>query len=300
VNHPPRDWGPLEPLDDKAYANPQAHVNTPRKKGGLGRYGAIGAVGLAILSKSKLLLGALKFLKFGSLLSMFLTVGVYAVFFGWRYSVAIVGLIFFHEMGHAIALKRQGIPAGAPVFIPFMGAFIAMKGRPRDAWVEAYVGIGGPLLGTAVAAVALAGAYAIDSPILFAIASFGFMLNLFNMLPLSPLDGGRVAGAVSRWFWAVGLVMGVGLFVLTWHPILLLVLVFGVLTIWNSWKKPVPGYYDITTAQRIGMGVAYFALLALMVVGMGAADQHLSTVQGLQIAGLAGVHALGGVLLDRR
>lgn len=295
------DWGPLAPLDDSAYAQPQDAVRPkPPKKGGLlGRYGALGALAIALLSKTKFLLAGLKFLKFGSLISMFVTVGVYALFFGWPFAVAIVGLIFFHEMGHAIALKRQGIPAGAPVFIPFMGAFIAMKGRPRDAWVEAYVGIGGPLLGSLVALIALLGAYAIDSQLLFAVASVGFLLNLFNMLPLSPLDGGRIAGAVSRWFWALGLVMAVGMFFLTFHPILILVILMGVFTIWQNYRRPVPGYYDISVAQRVGMGVGYFALLGAMVVGMMAADAHLTHITSAQTAALAGVHVIGGLILDR-
>ncbi len=290
----------MQPLDDRAYAQPQQTVRPRPKRGSVGRYGAISALAIALLSKAKFLLAGLKFLKFGSLISMFVTVGVYALFFGWPFAVAIVGLIFFHEMGHAIALKRQGIPAGAPVFIPFMGAFIAMKGRPRDAWAEAYVGIGGPLLGSAVAAVALIGAYAIDSQLLFAVASVGFLLNLFNMLPLSPLDGGRIAGAVSRWFWAVGLAMAVAMFFLTFHPILLLVILFGVLTIWSNHKRPVPGYYDIGLGRRIGIGVAYFALLGAMVVGMSAADAHLTHITTAQTAALAGVHVLSGLLLNRR
>jgi Zn-dependent protease len=165
--------------------------------------------------------------------------------------------------------------------------------------VEAYVGIGGPLLGTFAAVVVLGAAYATGSALLFAGASVGFFLNLFNMLPLSPLDGGRIAGAISRWFWALGLVMAVGFFFLTWHPILVIIILLGVLTIWSSWKRPVPGYYDISIGQRVGMGAAYFALLAGMVLGMNAADGQLSDVAGLQMAALAGVHTLGGVVLDR-
>ncbi len=294
------DWGPLQPLDDRAYAQPQRAAAPPRRtKAGLGRYGAIGALAIALLSKAKFILPALKFLKFGSLISMILTIGVYAVFFGWPYAVGIVALIFVHEMGHALALKRQGIPAGAPVFVPFMGAVIAMKGRPRDAWVEAYVGMGGPLIGTLGAALVMAVAFLTDSMLLFALASFGFMINAFNMLPLSPLDGGRILGAVNRGVWIVGLVGAVGLFLLIPSPILILVILLGAITIWSAWKRPTPGYYDIPLGKRVGMGAAYFALLALMVAGMVVVAPHLPDVEAMQMAALAGAHVLGGLLVDR-
>ena len=111
---------------------------------------------------------------------------------GAPFAIGFVLLIFVHELGHALVLRRQGIPAGAPVFIPFLGAVIAMKGMPRNAWVEALVGIGGPALGTAGAVVCLAMGWLTGAPIWLALASTGFLLNLFNLLPISPLDGGRI------------------------------------------------------------------------------------------------------------
>lgn len=295
------DWGPLRPMQDREYANPQEQVR-PRRKRSLGRWGTLGVLGLALLSKTKYLLAGLKFLKFGSLLSMLVTIGAYSMFFGWKYAVGFVLLIFVHEMGHAIALRRQGIPAGAPVFVPFMGAFIAMKGRPRDAWVEAYVGIGGPLLGTAAAIACLGVALALQSPIWFALASVGFLLNLFNMIPLSPLDGGRIVGAISRWFWVIGYAMGIGLLLLTWHPILMLILLLGTFSLWSNIKRPVDGYYDIAPLKRLGMGAAYFGLLAVMVLGMTQADGYLSELLPAQQLALVAGPALtvfGGALFER-
>ena len=297
-----QDWGPLKPLRDRQYANPQQEVRPRKRRSSIGRWGTLGAIAIALLGKAKWLLAGLKFLKFGTLLSMLVTVGAYAMFFGWPYAVGFVLLIFVHEMGHAVALKRQGIPAGAPVFVPFMGAFIAMKGRPRDAWVEAYVGIGGPLLGTVAAIACLGVALATGSALWFALASVGFLLNLFNMIPISPLDGGRIAGAISRWFWVVGYAIGIGLVLLTWHPILILILLLGTLTLYSSWKRPVEGYYDISALKRVGMGAAYFALLAVMVLGMGFADSYLrELLPAQQIALLVGpwLTVFGGALFDR-
>lgn len=296
----PHGWGPLRPLDDdrlpperrfyppppltdRDYARPQRAIRRPS----VGRAGAIGALALAVLAKSKYLLAALKFLKLGTLLSMFLTIGVYATVFGWPFAVGFVLLIFVHEMGHAIAMRMLGIPAGAPVFIPFMGAFIAMRGRPRDAFAEAIVGIGGPVLGTVGAAGCLVAAFVADSDFMFALASVGFLINLFNMIPISPLDGGRVAGAISRWFWVVGYALGIAVFLLTLSPMLALILLLGLLTVWSTIRRPVPGYYDIAAWKRVAVGAAYFGLLAVMAAGMAVADLELAHLRPETVALLA-------------
>jgi len=274
----------------------------PRGKGrsGLRRLGFLGAMALFVLGKAKWLFAALKFAKVGPLLSMLGTVWVYSMFFGWPFAAGFVALIFVHEMGHAIALRQQGIPSGAPVFIPFVGAFIAMRGRPRDAFVEAIVGIGGPLLGTIGAALCLGAAIVTDFDLLYALASVGFLLNLFNMIPISPLDGGRIAGAISRGFWVVGYAVGITVFLATWSPILGFILLVGLFTIVQRWRHPVPGYYDIPASKRVAVGASYFGLMALMVFGMAASDVHLQHLSGGQAAlGLAaGAHVFGGLLAE--
>src|SRR5437867_5242124 len=110
----------------------------------LRRWGAPGVLLAVLLGKLKWLLVAAKVLKLSTLLSMLLMVGVYGSMWGLPFAVGFVLLIFVHELGHALVMRQQGIPAGAPVFIPFVGAVIAMRGLPRDAYVEALVGIGGP------------------------------------------------------------------------------------------------------------------------------------------------------------
>eukprot|EP00569_Conticribra_weissflogii_P015295 CAMPEP_0171391798 /NCGR_PEP_ID=MMETSP0880-20121228/1519_1 /TAXON_ID=67004 /ORGANISM="Thalassiosira weissflogii, Strain CCMP1336" /LENGTH=207 /DNA_ID=CAMNT_0011904541 /DNA_START=300 /DNA_END=919 /DNA_ORIENTATION=- len=164
---------------------------------------ATGSVILA--SKGKYLISALKLTKFASLSSMILTVGAYTAFYGFPYAVGMTSLILIHESGHALVMKRMGIPFSPMVFVPFMGAAVAMKKQPRDAYQEALVAFGGPVLGS-LGALGFAGAgQATGSDLLIALADFGFMINLFNMIPLGMMDGGRICGAVSPYAGLVGL-----------------------------------------------------------------------------------------------
>jgi Zn-dependent protease len=294
-----REEGPFRAGGPPRRPDPHSGRPGPAKKGSFGRLGSLGVLAAIVFGKLKWLVAGAKFMKFSTLISMVASVGAYSLLFGWKFALGFVLLIFVHEMGHALALRQQGIPAGAPVFIPFMGAVIVMKGRPRNAWVEAIVGIGGPILGTVGAALALLVAIALESTIWYALASTGFLLNLFNMIPISPLDGGRIAGAISRWIWVLGYLIGVPLFITTGSPILLLILVLGVFTLYRMWKAPVRGYYDIEPWRRIAMGTAYFVSLAIMVLGMAAADAQLQGVLGsAALASGAAIYTLGGVIGD--
>ena len=145
----------------------------------------------------------IKFLTTGA--SFFVSVLAYATIWGWRFALGFTVLLFVHELGHVIQLRREGVPATAPLFIPFLGAVVGMKGLPDNAWVEAKVGLAGPVLGTVGAAACLAAGVASDSDLLRALAYTGFLLNLFNLLPVLPLDGGRAAAAFHPAFWFVGL-----------------------------------------------------------------------------------------------
>jgi len=183
-----------------------------------------GALAAFLLAKGKWLLTLLKFSKFGGLfLSMLISIGAYAIIFPWSFSIGFVLLILIHELGHVIAAKQKGMPVSAPMFIPFVGALINMKRNPRDAVTEAYIGIGGPVLGTVGALAAFGLAYYLNSPLLYSLALTGFLLNLFNLLPIHPLDGGRIVTAVSRWLWLVGLIGGLVLIIYYFSLILLIV-----------------------------------------------------------------------------
>jgi len=228
--------------------------------------GGVGAVGIFLLSKLKFLGLLAGVLKLKTLATMVLSIGLYATEWGLPFAIGFVLLIFVHELGHWVVLHREGIPAGAPVFIPFLGAFIAMRGRPRDAYVEAKVAIGGPVLGSLAAWAVLAAGMLGRQPLLVTLGHAGILLNLFNLIPVSPLDGGRIAGAFSRAFWIGGYALGVVALLVTRSPLLLLVLAIGLFTLWQRWRHPVPGYDAIPRGQRLMIAAGYAALVIALAV----------------------------------
>jgi Zn-dependent protease len=260
--------------------SPEETIDKPpdTAKSGLKRWGSLGVVLALVFSKSKWLLLLVKFAKLKTLLTMLVAVWAYASIWGLPFAVGFVFLLFVHELGHGLVLQQQGIPAGAPVFIPFVGAVIAMKGMPRNAYVEALVGIGGPALGTVGAMICRGVGGITAEPFWYALASTGFLLNLFNMLPISPLDGGRIAGIISRWLWLPGFALGGVLFFKTKSPLLFLILVFGVLTFFRTLKHTPTTYYEVDGKSRGLIALSYFGLIAVMTLGMWIADQPL---QGL-------------------
>ena len=149
---------------------------------------------------------------------MLVSVAAYAWIWGLPFAIGFVLLIFVHELGHVLELRRQGVPASAPLFIPFLGAVIGMKELPDDAWKEARVALAGPILGSVGAAACWIAAEATGSELLMGLAFVGFFLNLFNLIPIVPLDGGRAAGALHPALWFVGLLMMVGLVVVEPEP----------------------------------------------------------------------------------
>jgi Zn-dependent protease len=235
----------------------------------VGRNVAAGAVGgglLFVLGKAKLLGLLAGALKWKTLATMLLSIGAYALEWGWAFAVGFVLLIFVHEMGHALALRREGIPAGAPVFIPFVGAFVAMHGQPRDAGVEARVAMAGPITGSLAAWAVLGAGLAWPQPLLVALGHTGVLLNLFNLVPVPPLDGGRIAGAFTRTYWVIGYAVGAVALLLTRSPLLLIVLIVGLVTLVRRWRDPVPGYDALPTRQRATLALAYGALVITLLV----------------------------------
>lgn len=238
---------------------------------------ALGPVGVLIatlFAKFKLLLlPVLKFLpiilKTGG--TMLLSIWVYAMAMGWWFAAGFVVLILVHECGHLVVARRFGLKVGAPVFIPFMGAFIALKDAPRNAWMEACVGIGGPLFGTLGSAACYA-LYPLTGNLLFlGLAYSGFYLNLFNLAPFGFLDGGRIVTALSPWLWVAGLVI-VGAMAFA-HPsfILILIILMSLPRLFSLFRAKTDAekrYFEVTPAQRWTMAVLYFGLVAALVFGM--------------------------------
>lgn len=266
----PSDSQP-EPNHEDYYNYEPVPEPPPAKTGFLRKFGPVGLILLFIFGKLKYLGFILQIGKFKTFFTMLISIWAYAMFWGWPFAAGFVALLFIHEMGHVVALRMMGIKATAPMFIPFMGAYIGMKEMPKDAFSESIMAYGGPLLGT-LGAIGCAGAgFVTGNPFWYALAMSGFLLNLFNLLPISPLDGGRIIGVISPKLWIVGLIGAVGLFYLTWSPIIALVIIMGSIQIYASAKRPAAekaSYYAVTPGRRIFMGVAFLALLAVTSFGM--------------------------------
>mmetsp|Transcript_33086 Transcript_33086/g.97615 ORF Transcript_33086/g.97615 Transcript_33086/m.97615 type:complete len:393 (-) Transcript_33086:145-1323(-) len=257
---------------------------------------SIGTAGMLLAGKGKYLLGALKLTKFASLGSMLVTVGTYSMFYGWPFATGMVGLILVHESGHALMMHRLGIPFKPMVFVPFLGAAVAMKERPRDAYDEALVAFGGPVLGSIGAAGVFAAGVANNSNLLIALGDFGFMINLFNLLPIGMMDGGRICGAVSPYAGVIGLGIG-GTMVyngMIANPIFYLILLAGGWETFQKFYNPAqhvpPNYYAISGAQRAAITGGYFALVAALFTAMSVSSAMKKTPEQLQRERQLGVY----------
>ena len=206
--------------------------------------------------------------------TMLVSIAAYALLWGWQFAVGFVLLLLVHELGHVLEAKRQGLDVSAPMFIPFLGALITMKQMPQDVWREARVAIAGPILGSLGAAAVWGVGEAYDSDLLRALAFVGFFLNLFNLLPFGPLDGGRIVAAIHPAIWGLGLVAMVGLLFIAPNPILFIILIFGGLEAWQRWKSrndpSMQGYYSISRGKRVAVAVMYLGLIAVLAGAMSA------------------------------
>ena len=201
--------------------------------------------------------------------TMLLSVAVYAWIYGWQYAVGFVGLISVHEMGHYLAARQRGLDVGAPTFIPFVGAWIEMKQRPHNVETEAYVGLAGPLVGTLGALACYFAGRHLENELLLALAYSGFILNLFNLIPVSPLDGGRITAVLSPRIWFVGLPVLIAAFLYSPSPLLI---VIGILVLpqlkaaWN-YDPQAPenqAYYGIKMEDRVYYGLFYLTLTGFL------------------------------------
>jgi Zn-dependent protease len=287
----------------------EAEAAAPAKPRGRGVFATVTTTLLVILAKGKALLGALKL---GALLQTFstlaLSAAIYARYYGAKLAVGLVLLILVHEYGHGIAARVMGLRVGAPIFVPFFGAVIALKEQPRSTWVDAVVGFGGPLAGMAGGAVVLVVGQSLGSSpwggLLVALAWSTFQLNLFNLTPALGLDGDRVTQPMRASSWFVGLPLLLLLGVLTAHvlghiqPFLLIALLCGgikAVRVVRSERRARTGadlslleqvtrrerYVDEASVepwQRRAAAIAYFGLVTLLVVLLLVSQQLLPNV----------------------
>lgn len=222
-----------------------------------------------IFAKLKFLLIVLKLGKFASTLgSMFFMIFIYAQMYGWAYGLGFVLLIFAHEMGHYIAAKIVNIDVSGPVFIPFIGAFISMKDQPTDATTEAKIAAGGPILGSLAALVCIFFYMVTDNNLFLALAYSGFMINLFNLIPIHPLDGGRIVTAISPKIWFIGIPILLFVSIKFFNPILMLFLIMGCVQAFKQWKNPSVDYYNTSITTKIVFSLIFFGLIVFLGIGI--------------------------------
>ncbi len=237
--------------------------------------GPFAVVAVAIAKFGKVALIALKGAKFATTsISMLVSIAAYTLIFGLPFAIGFVALLFVHEMGHYIQLRREGVKPGRMIFVPLLGAVISARSFGGSALAEARVGLAGPILGSFGALLVAVASVVFDSDMLRALAFTGFFLNLFNLLPVVPLDGGRAMAAMAPWMWFVGLGAVVGLVFWRPNPILILIAVFGTLEVYRRWqdrKKGMDGnvdYYAVPTRYRWLVGGVYVGLIVALAFGM--------------------------------
>jgi len=264
---------PMQPLPSEGPIQP----GSGRKKFDWRRiFAPLGAIGLFLAkvgAKLKLLLLVLPKIKlFTTSATMLVSVGAYTLIWGWKFAVGFVLLLFVHEMGHVIQLRREGVKASAPMFIPFLGAVIAARSFGGNALSEARVGLAGPILGSLASAALIPVASATGNHLFTALAFTGFFLNLFNLLPVVPLDGGRAMAALSPWMWLLGLAALAALTFAFPNPIMPLILLLGGLETWRRFQHrntpEAQEYHRVSTLNRVLVAGVYLALIVLLAVGM--------------------------------
>jgi len=273
--------GPPAPPGSHSDGTPFAERSRPgiaarnlRKRVGsaLAAAGALVAKFFAVIKGAVLLLPKLKLLTTSG--TALVSVAAYSLFWGWTFAAGFVVLLFLHEIGHVIQLRREGIKASAPMFIPFLGAVITAKSLGRNALAEARVGLAGPILGSLAAAAVWVVAELTGSSLLLALAYVGFLINLFNLLPVVPLDGGRAMAAMAPAMWFLGFAALVAMVLVFPNPILLIIVIFGGLETWRRWRMrktrslEQAAYYRVSPRNRLLVGAIYLGLILALVLAM--------------------------------
>ena len=266
--------------------NPPSLLQRWKAKGGI--LGGIASTLLVVAKVAAPVLGLLakfKFLALGVKLllgsgSMLLSMWVWGLIYGWQFGVGIVLMIFIHECGHAFAARLRGIPTGIMVFIPLMGAFVTTGRAGKSITEDAFIGIMGPVFGT-LAGLGCLVLYAVTpghSPFWLALAQVNFFMNLFNLAPTPPLDGGWITPLFSPKLLAVGAVLL--LFLARYNPLIIVLALMSLPRIISGWKaKPEDSpYYQATTADRWKFGAAYLGLAALLAVLGYSVHAHLGVI----------------------
>jgi Zn-dependent protease len=274
---------PQYPVTSDIPPDSPQHYSPAPASGNRGLLGGLGAALVAAFGFLKYgLLIAFKIPAVGTLLSLVVSFGGYALFYGPWFAVALVTMIFVHEMGHVVEIRRQGMEASAPIFIPFLGAAIFQRSHPTDALKQAQIGIAGPIAGTIGATAAFALYGSTHSPVLLLAALIGFYLNLFNLIPVWQLDGSWILAPVSKWFQVAGYAL-IGVGALFFHflvsPLIIIIALLGIPTLIKRFREASNPYYtSVPTGGRWAMGFAWLVLVIYLGVASLQASSLLSTI----------------------
>ena len=240
------------------------HYSAAPRQSSRGAMGWLGSAGLAIWAVIKYGAFLLKIPAAGTLLSMVLSLGIYAVAYGPWFAVALVAMLFVHEMGHVLEIRRQGMRATAPIFIPFLGAAIFQRQHPTDALKQAQIGIAGPIAGTLGATVAAVLYTTTQNEVFLLAAWLGFFLNLLNLIPVWQLDGAWILAPVSPWVMVLGFAM-IAAAVIVMHVVsilLIIVAIAGIPSLIQRFRNSQNPYYTSVPVQaRWALGGAWLLLV---------------------------------------
>lgn len=274
---------PQYPVTSDIPPDSPQHYSPAPPSGNRGFLGGLGAALVAAFGFLKYgVLIAFKIPAVGTLLSLVVSFGGYALFYGPWFAVALVTMIFVHEMGHVVEIRRQGMQASAPIFIPFLGAAIFQRSHPTDALKQAQIGIAGPIAGTIGATASFALYGSTHSSVLLLAALIGFYLNLFNLIPVWQLDGSWILAPVSKWFQVAGYAL-IGAGALFFHflvsPLIIIIALLGIPTLIKRFREASNPYYtSVPTGGRWAMGFAWLVLVIYLGVASLQASSLLSTI----------------------
>jgi len=263
-------------------SSPYHYSPAPTRRNRTGFLGGLAALLLAIWSKGGLVLAALFKLKgLATVATALVSVAAYSLWGGAWFGVGLVLMIFVHEMGHVVEIRRQGMQASAPIFIPFLGAAIFQRSHAQSPLRQAQIGIAGPIAGTIGATVAFVLYNSTHWNVLLLWAYFGFLINLFNLIPFGMLDGGWILAPVSKWIQVAGLAVLGGLFLANLvSPIVIIVVILGVPVVWQRFRNPALDA-QLTAGPagpRYAMGAAWLALVAFVAFGFFQTDSMLHAI----------------------
>ena len=264
------------PPDSPYHGSPAPAGRTNR-----GVLGGLLAVVVALVSKGGYLLALVfKIPAAATLITAAVSFGVYAWAYGPLVAVALIAMLFVHEMGHVIEIRRQGMHATAPIFVPFLGAAIFQRSHPTSALKQAEIGIAGPIAGTIGATAAFVLYGATHDQIFLIAALIGFFINLINMVPIWQLDGAWILAPVSPWLQVAGFAM-IAAAALFFHYVsflLIIVVVLGIQTVIQRFRDANNPYYTSVPVQaRWALGAAWLALAIYLGVAFVQTSDLLAT-----------------------